>query len=107
MRKNDVVTVVLPGNLGKPRPAIIVQSDLFAETGTVVILPLTSTLTDISIFRILIEPSPQNGLRTSSQVMLDKVSNLPRDKVGGVIGQIDNDTATSISRGLALFFGLV
>ena len=106
MKRNDIVTVALPGNLGKPRPALVVQSDLFDQTGTVIILPITSTLTGITQFRVRLEPRTENGLRVNSEIMVDKITQLPREKVGAVIGTADDQTMLQINRSLALFLGL-
>lgn len=106
MKRSDIVTVALPGNLGKPRPALVIQSDLFDLTGSVVILPITSTITEITTFRTLLEPSDQTGLRVQSHVMIDKITHLSREKVGGVIGKVSKQTMTEIDQGLALFLGI-
>ena len=73
MRRGDVVAVALPGDVGKPRPALIVQSDLFNATHpTFTLLPLTSEIRSARQFRITFEPSPTNGLTVISQIMVDK-----------------------------------
>ena len=82
------------------------QSDLFYATTTVIILPMTSTLTNIALFRLLISPSPSNGLRRPSEIMIDKITNLKREKVGGVIGQLDDDTMLTLTRQLATILSL-
>ena len=69
----DLVTVALPGEFGKPRPAVVVQSDLFARHTTVTVLPVTSTVTrPAPLFRLPLEPSSENGLQAPSCVMVDK-----------------------------------
>ena len=73
MNRGDLVTVALQGELGKPRPALVIQSDLFANlTSTVTIALLTSAELEIPIFRVPVEPSETNGLRTRSFVMIDQ-----------------------------------
>jgi mRNA interferase MazF len=71
MKRGDLVTVSLPGNYGKPRPALVIQSDLFDEHPSVTILPITSELRETPLFRITIEPNNENGLRKRSQVMVE------------------------------------
>jgi mRNA interferase MazF len=66
LRRGDLVTVALQGGYGKPRPALVVQADQFAELGSVVILPITSTLVDAPLLRLPVEPSSDNGLRAPS-----------------------------------------
>src|SRR5256885_6050691 len=74
MKRGEVVTVVVPGAYGKPRPALIIQSDLFDEHPSVTILPITSELRDTPLFRITVTSTPENGLLKTSQVMEDKRS---------------------------------
>jgi mRNA interferase MazF len=108
MRRGQFVTVVAPGDYGKPRPALVVQSDLFAELPSVVICPLTTTLRpDADLFRLDVEPSPGNGLRQSSQIAIDKITVIPAGKIGGVIGQADDALLLRVNRALALFLSIV
>lgn len=105
MRRGDLVTVALQGNYGKPRPALIIQSDLFDEHPSVTILPVTSEMRDTPLFRISIDPSPDNGLRKTSQVMIDKAQSVPREKLSDSFGHLDDETMVSVNRALALFLG--
>lgn len=106
MRRGDLVTVALQGDYGKPRPALIIQADQFTELGSVVILPITSTVVDAPLLRPTIEPSPDNGLRAPSQVMLDKPMTVRMDKIGPVFGRLDEVAMVGINRLLAVFLGL-
>jgi mRNA interferase MazF len=107
MRRGNLVAAVLPGGLGKPRPAFIVQADAFNEAHpTVVLLPLTSDLHAAPLIRILVEPSESNGLRAISQIMIDKPMTIRRDKIGKVIGRLDDDTILRVSRALAVWMGI-
>ena len=106
MRRGDIVTIVLPGAYGKPRPALVVQSDLYDTLASVTFLPVTSELRTAPLLRISIEPNTDNGLRKKSQVMVDKAQTVPRDKVGGIIGRLHEDTLVSVDRALAVFFGI-
>ena len=106
MKRGDLVTVALQGEQGKPRPALVVQSDLFGELPAVTVLPITSTLVDAPLLRVTVEPSPQNGLNKRSQVMVDKPQTPPRGKLGVVIGQLDDATLLTVNRALAVFLGL-
>jgi mRNA interferase MazF len=107
MRRGDLVTIALQGNYGKPRPALVVQSDLFSEHPSVVILPVTSELRNTPLFRVLITPSETNGLIMTSEVMIDKMQTVPRDKVGEVFGRLAQEDMLSINRLLAVFIGIV
>lgn len=101
-----MVTIVLPGAFGKPRPALVIQSELFESLGSVTILPVTSELRAAPLLRISVEPSAENGLRKKSQVMIDKIQTVPRDKVGTTIGRLHRDVIVAVDRALAVFLGL-
>ena len=105
MRRGEIVTAALTGAYGKPRPALVIQSDLFEQHPSVTILPVTSELRDTPLFRILVHSTPENGLRKTSQVMVDKTHTVPRDKIRQVVGHVDETTMLSVNRALALFLG--
>jgi mRNA interferase MazF len=105
MKRGDLVTVILPGAYGKPRPAIVVQSDRYEAMESVTFLPLTSEVLPKQVFRITIAPTAENGLQTQSQVMADKCSTLPLTKVGAVVGRLDDASMGRIDRALAAFLG--
>lgn len=100
------MTVVLPGAYGKPRPALVIQADLFDQHPSVTILPITSELRDAPLFRIAIEPSAENGLRKQSQVMVDKAHTVPREKLSHPIGHLEDDVLLGTTRALAVFVGI-
>ncbi len=102
LRRGDLITVALQGTYGKPRPALVIRSDRFAGLGSVAIRPITSTFLDAPLPR----PTLENGLRTPSQIMLDKPMTVKTDKVGPVFGHLDEATMVSVNRALALFLGL-
>ena len=106
MQRGDLVTVALQGDFGKPRPAVVVQSDLLAELDSVVLCPITSELRDAA-FRVDIEPSPSNGLQKMSQVMVDKLATLPRARVSEPFGRVDEERMRAISRALLLVVGAI
>jgi mRNA interferase MazF len=107
MRRGQFVTVAVAGAYGKPRPALVVQSDLFAELPSVIVCPLTTMLrTDADLIRIEVEPSDTNGIRQRSQVAIDKITAVPADKVGTVIGSADDALLLRINRALALMLGI-
>jgi len=106
MKRGDLVTVAMQGDYGKPRPALILQSDNFENHPSVVLLPLSSTLVDAQLFRITIQPSDTNGLKKPSQVMVDKITTYKKERIGKVFGVIDHATMIEIERALAVFIGL-
>jgi mRNA interferase MazF len=106
MRRGDLVTVAAPGDYGKPRPALIIQSDLFDDVPSVTLCLVTSTLRETPLFRITVDPSPENGLQRISQIQVDKVTTVARERVGGVIGRLDDAAMLKVSRSLAVFIGI-
>lgn len=105
-QRGDLVTVSLPGDYGKPRPALVIQSDLLAELESVMLCPITSDLKNAA-FRVTLEPNPANGLCALSQVMTDKISTLPRAKVSAPFGRLDDERMKSVGRALLLVTGLI
>jgi mRNA interferase MazF len=105
MRRGDLVTIALQGAYGKPRTALIIQSDLFHEHPSVTILPVTSELRDAPLFRLTIEPDDGNGLQKTSQIMVDKAQTVPSEKIGEAFGHIDNENLLALNRALAVFLG--
>jgi mRNA interferase MazF len=103
--RGDLVTIALSGDHGKPRPALVIQSDLFDTHPSVTILPVTSELRDAPLFRIAITPSAANGLRKLSQVMVDKPQTVARAKIGRTIGRLDGEVMIGVNRALAVFLG--
>ena len=106
VKRGDLVIVTLQGAYGKPRPGLIIQSNLFAEHPSVTFLPLTSELVDAPLIRIRVEPSSENGLQKPSQIMVDKISTLPRTKISEPFGRIGDETMLAITRALIVFLGL-
>lgn len=107
LKRGDLVVVALPGDYGKPRPALVLQSDLFLATHpSVTVLPITSEIRDAPLFRIVVEPSRSNGLRKISQIMVDKAMTFRRDKIGAPIGRLDGDLLVRVNRALILWLGI-
>jgi len=105
MKRGDLVTVVLPGAYGKPRPAVVVQSDAVEEMESITFLPLTGEILPNQVFRVTVSPSATNRLQEPSQIMADKCSTLPLAKVGAVFGRLDDDDMDAVHRTLALYLG--
>lgn len=105
LNRGSIVTVVLPGDFGKPRPALVVQSSLFAEHLTLTLIPLTSELKDLPLFRLTVEPTAENGLHARSQLMVDKIHTVAKSRIGAVIGQLDAATSRTADRAMALWLG--
>jgi mRNA interferase MazF len=107
MKRGDVVIVATTGDYGKPRPAVIVQTDAFPEThASVVICQMTSQIVDAPDFRVTIDPSEGNGLQVRSQVMADKPVTVRRERIRQLIGRLDDGDIGRLNIVLAFVMGL-
>jgi len=105
VKRGDLVTVAFAGDYGKPRPALVIQSDLFEAHPSVTLLPVTSELRETPLFRVRVDPSAENGLRSISEIMVDKPHTVARERLGGAIGRLDEETLLAVNRALAVFLG--
>ena len=106
MRRGEVWTVSGGGYTGKPRPAVIIQDDRFDATASVTICAFTSDPTDAPLFRLPIDTSDRNGLRSISRLMVDKITTVARDKLGERIGRLDDNDMVRLNRAILVFLGL-
>ncbi len=106
MSRGDIVIAAAPGDFGKPRPAVIVQSDRLSEVDSVIICPLTSAKTEWSAVRLIVEPSAETGLSARSEVMTEKIITVRPSKIGKKIGALPPDLLGELDRRLALVLGL-
>ena len=106
LRRGDLVVVAAPGDYGKPRPAVVVQSNAIPEShASIVICPMTSELAEAD-FRITVESGPEIGLRIRSQIMADKPLTIGRERIGRQIGQLGAAEMGRLNVALALVMGL-
>lgn len=104
LRRGDVVICPLAGDYGKARPAVIIQSDLFNPThASIVVCPITSHLIDAPLFRIPLEPHLKNGIEVPSQIMIDKMSALKREKIKKRIGTLSTTEYVKLQEGISLW----
>lgn len=106
MMRGDFVTIAMQGDFGKPRPALVIQANQFDEHTSVTVLPITGTLVAAPLLRVTVQPSTENGLQKPSQVMVDKVMTVVREKIGPAFGRIDTDALVEVERCLAVFLGI-
>ncbi len=107
MKRGDIVLTAIPGDYGKSRPVVIVQNDIVNDThASFVVCPITSHLVDSPIFRLTIEPNAKNGLEISSQIMVDKISVLKRERIKKRIGRVSDEMLVQINRAMAFWLGL-
>lgn len=99
--------VALPGDYGKPRPAVVVQGDAITGDGlgSVVVCPLTTHLTNAFSFRVAVEPAAGNGLRQVSEVMVEKLAGVPRSWLRDVVGRFDQGSMRAVDHALLLVLG--
>jgi mRNA interferase MazF len=106
VKRGDFVVVALQGDYGKPRPALVIQSDLFDEHPSLTIAPVTSTIADAPLFRVTIEPTAANGLRAVSQIMVDKLTTVRRDRIAQTLGSTTDEAMLRVNRALVLWLGI-
>lgn len=107
MKRGNVVTVAMQGDFGKPRPALVLQSDVFSNIhATVTIALISSNLMRAPIFRLDIEPDGSNGLTKPSQVQIDTIQSIRIEKIGAIIGELSDVMMVRVNRALALWLGL-
>jgi mRNA interferase MazF len=107
VKRGDIVLVVVPSELGRPRPGVVVQADEFDERlSAVFICPISSDVQEGLALRPMIEAKQSNGLRLPSQIMTDKMIALRRERVRRVIGRIDKETSERLDRALLVLLGL-
>jgi mRNA interferase MazF len=106
VNRGDLITIALPGDYGKPRPALVVQSDAFSGLDSVTVLRITSEVHGLPLARITVNPTVENGLVKRSQIMIDKAATVPRGKIGQRIGHLRPTTMRAISEALARFLDL-
>ena len=106
MKRGDIVLIVVPSELGRPRPGVIVQADEFKDLTTIFVCPISSDVQDDLPLRPTIEAKSSNGLRLRSQIMADKMIALRRDRVRSVIGRLDSETTQQLDRALLVVLGL-
>lgn len=106
MKRGEIWTVAGgPDYVGKPRPAIVVQSDKFDATPSITICPLTATPLDAFPMRFAIAPSKRTGLQLESYAMVDKLSTIPKSKAGLCVGVLDSSDIAKLNTAIALFLG--
>jgi mRNA interferase MazF len=105
--RGDLVLAAASGDYGKPRPCLVIQSDLFAGLPSITICPLTSDLrNDAPLVRLTVQPDEINGLRKPSQIAIDKITTLPLARFGGKIGEISDVMQLQVTRAIAVFLGV-
>ena len=107
MKRGDIRTVSGgKGYAGKPRPVVVVQDDSFDATDSITICAFTTDETDAPLFRLAVEPNERNGLRKRSRLMVDKITTMPKSKVGAQVGRLDDKDIVRLNQAVVVFLGL-
>lgn len=106
-KRGDIVLAASPGDYGKPRPCLVMQSELFDDLPSVTFCMLTTTLrSERPLVRITVKPDAQNGLRETSQIAIDKIMTLPAPRITRKIGEAGEDVMLQVTRAVAVFLGI-
>jgi mRNA interferase MazF len=107
MRRGDIWTVAGGKDYaGKPRPVVVVQDDSFDATDSITICAFTTDQTEAPLFRLPVEPNEGNGLRAACRLMADKITTVPKSKVGAHIGRLDDENILRLNQAILVFLGL-
>jgi mRNA interferase MazF len=107
VKRGEIWTVAGGRNYaGKPRPAVIVQDDRFDRTDSITVCAFTTDPTDAPLFRLLIEPSERNGLRLPCRLMADKITTVPKTRLGARIGRLADEDMVRLHRAMLVFLGI-
>lgn len=107
MRRGDIWTVAGGKDYaGKPRPLLIVQDDSFDATDSITVCPFTTDKTEAPLFRLPVEPNDRNGLRATCHLMVDKITTVPKTKVGSRVGRLDDEDILRLNQAVLVFLGL-
>ena len=106
MRRGEIWTLSAGGkSTGKPRPAVIVQDDRFDATASITVCAFTTDPTDAPLLRIPVEPTEKNGLREASRLMVDKITTIHKERVGSMIGFLNDEDLVRMNRAILVFLG--
>jgi mRNA interferase MazF len=107
VKRGDIWTIA-GGNdhAGKPRPAVIVQDDSFDGTDSITVCAFTTDQTEAPLFRLAVDPNERNGLRAICRLMVDKITTVPKAKIGARIGRLDDEDLLRLNQAVLVFLGL-
>ena len=106
MKRGEIWTVSGAGYAGKPRPAVIIQDDRFDASASITICVFTTDETEAPLFRLAVIPSTENGLRSASRLMVDKLTTVSKERLGNRIGRLEDEDLVRLNRAIMVFLGL-
>ena len=107
MRRGDIWTVSGGKDYaGKPRPVVVVQDDSFDATDSITICAFTTDETEAPLFRLPVDPNERNGLHAACRLMADKITTVPKSKIGALVGRLDDEDVLRLNRAILVFLGL-
>ena len=107
MRRGEIWTIAGGKDYaGKPRPVVIVQDNSFDATDSITVCAFTTDPTDAPLFRLIVEPNERNGLRSTCRLMVDKITTVPKSKIGSRIGRLDDEDVLRLNRAMLVFLGM-
>jgi mRNA interferase MazF len=107
MKRGEIWTVAGGKDYaGKPRPAVILQDDRFDTTDSITICAFTTDPTDAPLFRLSVEPSESNGLRAGCRMMVDKITTVPKLRIGARVGRLADEDVVRLNRAVVVFLGI-
>ncbi len=107
MKRGEIWTVA-GGNdyASKPRPVVILQDDRFDATDSITVCAFTTDPTDAPLFRLPVEPDQTNGLRARCRLMVDKITTVPKARIGSYIGRLGDEDVVRLNRAVLVFLGI-
>jgi len=107
MKRGEIWTVAgAKEYAGKPRPVIIIQDNRFDITKSVTVCGLSTNPAEAPLFRLPVVPSAENGLRSESRMLVDKITTVPRTKIGSRIGRLADEDMVRLNRAILVFLGI-
>ncbi len=107
MKRGEIWTVAGGKDYaGKPRPAVVIQDDSFDATDSITICAVTTDETDAPLFRLPVQPNERNGLRAACRLMVDKITTVPKAKVGARVGRLDDEDILRLNQAVLVFLGI-
>jgi mRNA interferase MazF len=107
MKRGDIWTIAGGKDYArKPRPVVVIQDDSFDATDSITVCAFTTDETDAPLFRLPVQPNERNGLRAACRLMLDKITTVPKAKVGARVGRLDDEDILRLNQAVLVFLGL-